>query len=179
MQCPKCSNDMIEAKATAFGATYWYCRTDKKELSEIEKEMPKAADGIKSGAALANEGLWDLSKGLWCWDGYEGPVASAHVMLSEAGICQPSSPGGHEHRRVSASSAFPHCQCSQVRIRPTPTKKPKNFWATSYDVDASPLPHNMTCTLDTVGEYHYFQFGFGSTPRIGPRIVCNCGAYYA
>lgn len=37
MNCPQCSNEMILAKATDFGAEYHYCRTCKKELSEMEK----------------------------------------------------------------------------------------------------------------------------------------------
>lgn len=36
MNCPKCANVMVLAKATNFGNTYQYCRTCKKELCEIE-----------------------------------------------------------------------------------------------------------------------------------------------
>lgn len=38
MNCPKCSTTMIKAKATDFGEEYFYCRSCKKELSEINKE---------------------------------------------------------------------------------------------------------------------------------------------
>lgn len=40
MNCPQCSNTMVEAKATNFGDTYQYCRTCKKELAEILKDTP-------------------------------------------------------------------------------------------------------------------------------------------
>lgn len=33
--CPICSNEMIDAQATDFGPSYKYCRTCKKELSEM------------------------------------------------------------------------------------------------------------------------------------------------
>lgn len=36
MRCPLCSNEMVKAQATNFGPTYDYCRTCKKELSEME-----------------------------------------------------------------------------------------------------------------------------------------------
>lgn len=35
MKCPACSNEMIDAQATAFGETYKYCRNCKKELNEL------------------------------------------------------------------------------------------------------------------------------------------------
>lgn len=35
MNCPQCSQDMIQAVATNFGTPYWYCRGCKKELAEL------------------------------------------------------------------------------------------------------------------------------------------------
>lgn len=43
MNCPKCTNEMIEAKATAFGEAYQYCRICKKELKEIESAVITSA----------------------------------------------------------------------------------------------------------------------------------------
>lgn len=39
MTCPKCSNDMVTARATNFGDDYSYCRSCKKELAEITREQ--------------------------------------------------------------------------------------------------------------------------------------------
>lgn len=36
MDCPKCNDTMITAKATDFGDEYLYCRTCKQEFAEIE-----------------------------------------------------------------------------------------------------------------------------------------------
>lgn len=39
MDCPICNNPMVTARATNFGEDYSYCRTCKRELSEIQKEI--------------------------------------------------------------------------------------------------------------------------------------------
>lgn len=42
MNCPHCSDMMVEARASQFGEEYFYCRTCKKELAEIlVPESPK------------------------------------------------------------------------------------------------------------------------------------------
>ena len=50
MNCPKCNDSMVLAKATAFGDDYHYCRTCKKELSELQALVKPA--GIDSQDAL-------------------------------------------------------------------------------------------------------------------------------
>lgn len=35
MNCPKCSDSMVKARATTYGDEYFYCRNCKKELSEM------------------------------------------------------------------------------------------------------------------------------------------------
>lgn len=64
--CPLCGNDLVLAKATDFGETYEYCRSCKKELSEmIALEVVNSDDGPD------DDQLMDLA-GLWCtpmdWD---------------------------------------------------------------------------------------------------------------
>lgn len=44
MDCPQCKDGMIETKATAFGDSYWYCRTCKKELSELTPKKEPIVD---------------------------------------------------------------------------------------------------------------------------------------
>lgn len=46
MTCPICFDDMVVAQATNFGAEYHYCRTCKKELSELVvlEQKPKDSD---------------------------------------------------------------------------------------------------------------------------------------
>lgn len=39
MNCPQCAMEMIKAKATNFGEEYDYCRTCKKELSEMVPKL--------------------------------------------------------------------------------------------------------------------------------------------
>lgn len=42
MNCPDCKTSMIKTRATTHGDDYWYCRTCKKELSEIKtKDVPR------------------------------------------------------------------------------------------------------------------------------------------
>jgi transposase-like protein len=35
MNCPQCTAGMVQAKATDFGDSYWYCRACRKELTEM------------------------------------------------------------------------------------------------------------------------------------------------
>lgn len=42
MNCPVCTNPMIRTRATSYGEEYDYCRTCKKELSELGSPTPKA-----------------------------------------------------------------------------------------------------------------------------------------
>lgn len=42
MNCPQCMNGMVEAQASLAGGKYWYCRTCKKELAEMQGMTPKA-----------------------------------------------------------------------------------------------------------------------------------------
>ncbi len=53
MNCPKCSNDMVETRATNFGEDYWYCRTCKDELKNL-MSLEEAKPGFLSGTALTN-----------------------------------------------------------------------------------------------------------------------------
>ena len=53
MNCPVCLNLMIKAKATNFGEEYDYCRTCKKELSELGgKNQTEAADFLFAAGDL-------------------------------------------------------------------------------------------------------------------------------
>lgn len=49
MKCPACSDEMIKAQATDYGATYDYCRTCKKEHTEIMADFLKPVSPFKSG----------------------------------------------------------------------------------------------------------------------------------
>lgn len=40
MNCPQCKNDMVLTQATNFGDQYHYCRSCKKELSEMRSVEP-------------------------------------------------------------------------------------------------------------------------------------------
>jgi len=41
MECPKCSGEMVKARATSFGEEYDYCRACKMELAEIRRTHPE------------------------------------------------------------------------------------------------------------------------------------------
>jgi len=41
MECPICDKEMILARATNFGSSYYYCRSCKKELAEMSPSSPK------------------------------------------------------------------------------------------------------------------------------------------
>lgn len=41
MNCPICSNTMVQAQATNFGEHYDYCRVCKKELKEMQTAPPR------------------------------------------------------------------------------------------------------------------------------------------
>ncbi len=45
MKCPQCKDVMVLAQATSFGEQYHYCRTCKKELSEMATplDLPNTA----------------------------------------------------------------------------------------------------------------------------------------
>lgn len=53
--CPKCSNTMVLAQATAFGEEYQYCRVCKQELAEIIKETKPV--GIVSPMVMAEKAI--------------------------------------------------------------------------------------------------------------------------
>lgn len=52
MNCPKCSTEMVKARASNFGPEYDYCRTCKKELAEIIPGM------LAPGEKLVTEQTW-------------------------------------------------------------------------------------------------------------------------
>lgn len=47
MNCPICDVEMVLARATDFGPQYFYCRTCKKELREMEVPALECAHGCK------------------------------------------------------------------------------------------------------------------------------------
>lgn len=46
MNCPKCSDLMVDAQATNHGEVYKYCRTCKMDLAEVNASMPKVINDI-------------------------------------------------------------------------------------------------------------------------------------
>lgn len=68
MNCPQCKNDMVLTQATNFGDQYHYCRSCKKELSEMRSELPNE---ISFAPVIAKEiDLPDLEPGeIYYYDG--------------------------------------------------------------------------------------------------------------
>lgn len=73
MQCPKCSSDMVTARATNFGDDYWYCQGCKKELAELMvlEEVPVVStltydDALNIvNSVFSSEKLLDQWKGIF------------------------------------------------------------------------------------------------------------------
>lgn len=54
MKCLQCPNDMIQTRATNLGDDYWYCRTCKKELAEMQVKWVPLARPSASQQALGS-----------------------------------------------------------------------------------------------------------------------------
>lgn len=63
MNCPECNSPMIRAKATSFGEEYDYCRSCKKELSEIRFHIKKRTGFIPP----STQEIYPVAQGLAAW----------------------------------------------------------------------------------------------------------------
>ncbi len=116
MNCPQCSNEMVKARATARGDEYDYCRTCRKELSEMQ---PKSR-------LICTHGCRPIDGAV----AYYCPIhGNAHKLPPPSDTQSANDPGpcyagvhGTSHHRFAEKHPTPAavCTCGQRNWSPPP-----------------------------------------------------------
>jgi hypothetical protein len=163
VKCPACDSEMVKARATNHGPDYDYCRTCKKEMSELP---PPAVHMTAAEVLRRREEMQEKY----------GRSPYAPPPPSQGAVATPSCGGPcigqpEEHFRILGMS---RCNCGILAENPN-----GGYWYRSAPAPHAPppspgtrgpglTPPAISTIFSCAGLYHYRSRNFNPT--------CNCGA---
>lgn len=132
MNCPQCSQIMIEAQATNFGEKYQYCRGCKKELKELLRVAGETFDLSTHHKPAGLEAWLPLEKMRRIYP----PAQDVHEL---ACFTDADSTVGVKHVNFQLHNEWLRCQCGK-RVSPSPSNGAAPEPATASGIPSTAYP---------------------------------------
>ncbi len=189
MNCPTCAGEMVTAKATSFGEEYWYCRSCRKELSELSAKARGAGPygvpptGLAAWAGVDNGRIGSVAPNHSAAPQSYPPAAPCYVSGGKTVHNFPSFvPGVTQKCACGAQSSLMGSPVpGTLQAAPVKSLHGQPFFQSKragHRMEWNPRGTHPHCYADQYAGTPIHVFTEDGAYKVIPGEECECGKYY-